>query len=253
MVAGPRPAPCVRDDPVAQSARRSRRSIPRYFDVVIVDEFHHAEAPSYAALLEHLKPAELLGLTATPERMDGGDVTRWFGGRIAVELRVWEAIDRGYLAPFQYFGVADTVDLSIVTLAPRRVRHRRTRQPRHRQRDSSAACRGGCRALARLAADDAGARLLRLRRPREFMAAQFSKHGFESVAISGDTPEPSARRRCSACVPDSSAASSASTCSARVSTSRTSTRSSSCVPPNRRPCSPSRSAAACASARTRPG
>ncbi len=47
--------------------------------------------------------------------MDSGDVTRWFGGRIAVELRVWEAIDRWYLAPFQYFGVSDTEDLSNMT------------------------------------------------------------------------------------------------------------------------------------------
>lgn len=88
---------------------------PDAFDVVIVDEFHHAEAPSYAALLERLAPIELLGLTATPERMDGGDVTSWFGGRIAHELRVWDAIDRGYLSPFQYFGVSDTEDLSRLT------------------------------------------------------------------------------------------------------------------------------------------
>lgn len=85
---------------------------PSRFDVVVVDEFHHASAPSYRRLLEHLTPGELLGLTATPERMDGQDVTEWFGGRIAVELRLWEAIDQGFLAPFQYFGVSDDVDLS---------------------------------------------------------------------------------------------------------------------------------------------
>ncbi len=51
---------------------------PAHFDVVIVDEFHHAAAPSYEALLEHLKPVELLGLTATPERADGLDVLRYF-------------------------------------------------------------------------------------------------------------------------------------------------------------------------------
>lgn len=85
---------------------------PGRFDVLVVDEFHHAAAPSYSRLLERLEPKELLGLTATPERMDGGDVTEWFGGRIAVELRLWEAIDQGFLAPFQYFGVADDVDLS---------------------------------------------------------------------------------------------------------------------------------------------
>jgi superfamily II DNA or RNA helicase len=82
------------------------------FSMVIVDEFHHSEAATYARLLEHVQPAVLLGLTATPERADGGDVTRWFGGRIAVELRLWEALERTLLSPFQYFGVADDVDLS---------------------------------------------------------------------------------------------------------------------------------------------
>jgi superfamily II DNA or RNA helicase len=56
----------------------------------------------------------LLGLTATPERADGRDVTEWFGGRIAAELRLWEALDRGLLCPFQYFGIHDDVDLSAV-------------------------------------------------------------------------------------------------------------------------------------------
>lgn len=85
---------------------------PDAFDVVVVDEFHHAAAPSYRRLLQRLQPRELLGLTATPERMDEQDVTSWFGGRIAVELRLWEAIDEGFLVPFQYFGVADGTDLS---------------------------------------------------------------------------------------------------------------------------------------------
>jgi superfamily II DNA or RNA helicase/HKD family nuclease len=85
---------------------------PEQYDVVIIDEVHHAAAESYTALLEHLRPKELLGLTATPERMDGEDITRWFGNRTAVELRLWEAIDDNYLAPFQYFGVYDDIDLS---------------------------------------------------------------------------------------------------------------------------------------------
>jgi len=62
----------------------------------------------------HLHPKELLGLTATPERCDGESVVKWFGGRIAAELRLWEAIERGFLSPFQYFGVHDGVDLSNV-------------------------------------------------------------------------------------------------------------------------------------------
>ena len=85
---------------------------PDRFDMVIVDEFHHAEAPTYARLLAHLRPRVLLGLTATPERTDGRDVTEWFGGRISAELRLWEALDRGLLCPFQYFGIHDDVDLS---------------------------------------------------------------------------------------------------------------------------------------------
>jgi superfamily II DNA or RNA helicase len=82
------------------------------FDVVIVDEFHHAEAKTYRQLLEHLQPRELLGLTATPERSDGESVVKWFGDRIAAELRLWEALERGLLSPFQYFGVSDNTDLS---------------------------------------------------------------------------------------------------------------------------------------------
>jgi superfamily II DNA or RNA helicase/HKD family nuclease len=85
------------------------------FDVVVVDEFHHAAADSYDRLLNRLEPRELLGLTATPERLDGRDVTDWFDHRIAVELRLWEAIDQGFLVPFQYFGVADGTDLSQLT------------------------------------------------------------------------------------------------------------------------------------------
>ena len=85
---------------------------PTAYDYVVVDEFHHAEAPTYVDFLEYVQPDILLGLTATPERMDGKDILRWFGGRIAAEIRLPEAIDRGLLCPFQYFGVTDVVDLN---------------------------------------------------------------------------------------------------------------------------------------------
>ncbi len=88
---------------------------PHRFDVVVVDEFHHAEAATYRRLLDHLQPRVLLGLTATPERTDGADVGSWFGGHRAVELRLWEALDRGLLAPFQYFGTHDGVALDGLT------------------------------------------------------------------------------------------------------------------------------------------
>jgi superfamily II DNA or RNA helicase/HKD family nuclease len=88
---------------------------PTHFDVVIVDEFHHAAADTYRTLLDHVRPKILLGLTATPERTDGQPVTEWFDGRFAAELRLWEAIDEGLLVPFQYFGVHDDVDVSNLT------------------------------------------------------------------------------------------------------------------------------------------
>lgn len=84
---------------------------PEHFDVVIVDEFHHAAAASYKRLLEHLHPVELLGLTATPERSDGESVLHWFDDRIAAELRLWDAIDQHRLCPFAYYGIADDLDL----------------------------------------------------------------------------------------------------------------------------------------------
>lgn len=86
---------------------------PNAFDVVVIDEFHHAEAPTYRSLIDHLQPLELLGLTATPERGDGVDVAKqFFEGRRASELRLWDALDADLLVPFHYFGVSDDVDLS---------------------------------------------------------------------------------------------------------------------------------------------
>ncbi len=77
----------------------------------MIDEFHHAEAPTYRAILDHLEPQELLGLTATPERADGVDVRGFFDGRTAVELRLWDALGADLLCPFHYFAVADGTDL----------------------------------------------------------------------------------------------------------------------------------------------
>lgn len=89
-----------------------QRIPPDAFDVVIIDEFHHAAAPSYDKLLNRLHPRELVGLTATPERADGLDVQSYFGGHISVEMRLWEALDAELLSPFHYFVIADNTDLS---------------------------------------------------------------------------------------------------------------------------------------------
>ncbi|KOR87821.1 DEAD/DEAH box helicase [Paenibacillus solani] len=85
-----------------------------FYDYIIVDEFHHAAAPSYQKLLAYYQPQILLGLTATPERMDGKDILQYFNDTIAAEIRLTDAIDRKLLCPFHYFGVTDSVDLSQV-------------------------------------------------------------------------------------------------------------------------------------------
>ncbi|OKI20634.1 DEAD/DEAH box helicase [Streptomyces sp. CB03911] len=86
---------------------------PDHFDVVVIDEFHHAEAATYRKVIDHFTPRELLGLTATPERADGKRVQdEFFDGRIAAEMRLWQALEDDLLCPFHYFGVHDNTDLS---------------------------------------------------------------------------------------------------------------------------------------------
>ncbi|MEM6702007.1 MAG: DUF3427 domain-containing protein [Acidobacteriota bacterium] len=159
-----------------------------HFDMVIVDEFHHAEAPTYTRLLEHLEPKVLLGLTATPERADGQDVKRWFGGRFAVEMRLWEALDEGLLCPFHYFGIHDNTRLEGIEWR---------------------AGRYDAAALTNLyTSDDARARLVaeevqkKITDPgamralgfcvsvahAEFMARKFREFGLSARAVSGQTP-----------------------------------------------------------------
>ena len=161
---------------------------PDGFDVVIVDEFHHAAAASYERLLSRLKPKVLLGLTATPERADGQSVLDWFDGRIASESRLWDALDQGLLCPFHYFGVNDATDLSTV----------RFERGRYVPNDLDNVLTGD------------HARALRIRDavteyvtdPRQmralgfcagvdhahFMAREFTRFGYPAVALDGSTP-----------------------------------------------------------------
>ncbi|MBM4026338.1 MAG: hypothetical protein FJ280_13190 [Planctomycetes bacterium] len=88
---------------------------PGHFDYIVVDEFHHASAASYRRVLDHFRPRFLLGLTATPERMDGRDVLALCDYNLAAEVRLLDAVDRGILVPFQYFAVHDETDYSRIT------------------------------------------------------------------------------------------------------------------------------------------
>jgi superfamily II DNA or RNA helicase/HKD family nuclease len=82
-----------------------------YYDFIVVDEVHHGPADSYRPMFDRFTPRILLGLTATPERMDGASVAADFGNRFAAEIRLPEALEEKLLCPFHYFGVADPVSL----------------------------------------------------------------------------------------------------------------------------------------------
>lgn len=87
---------------------------PSGHDYVVIDEFHHAAARSYRRLIEHLNPAFLLGLTATPFRADRQDVIDLCDGNIIVEFELRTGIDTGILVPYHYYGCFDNVDYSAI-------------------------------------------------------------------------------------------------------------------------------------------
>ncbi len=90
--------------------RRLDKFAPDAFDYIVVDEFHHAAATSYRRVIDHFSPQFLLGLTATPQRMDGADLMALCGDNLVFECGLVEGIDRSELVPFHYWGIADVVD-----------------------------------------------------------------------------------------------------------------------------------------------
>lgn len=80
------------------------------FDYIVIDEFHHAAAGNYINILNYFKPDFLLGLTATPERLDNKDVFTLCDNNVVYEARLKEAINKGWLVPFRYYGVYDYVE-----------------------------------------------------------------------------------------------------------------------------------------------
>lgn len=84
------------------------------FDLIVVDEFHHAAAPTYKRMLNHFEPKFLLGITATPDRMDNKDVYALCDGNVAISIHFLDAIERNWLAPFHYYGVYDDTDYSAI-------------------------------------------------------------------------------------------------------------------------------------------
>lgn len=159
-----------------------------HFDVVIVDEFHHAAAPSYRKLLDHVEPRELLGLTATPERSDDLSILHFFDDRIAAELRLWDAIDQQRLCPFMYFGIHDGLDLTDIPW--RRGQGYDVQALSNLYTSTDAWARTVVQEVTRLADQPATMRGLGFCvsiEHAQFMAAHFTKHGLPSVAVWGDS------------------------------------------------------------------
>lgn len=162
-----------------------------HFDYVVIDEAHHGTATSYQAILTHLRPRILLGLTATPERMDGSDIRKDFGGSYSHELRLPDAVEARLLAPFHYFGIedADNVDLA---------------QDAHWERGgyrlddlnrilghNDVRAKWVLRQVHEYVAEPDQMRALGFcvsQQHAHFMARWFSKHGVPSVALTGESP-----------------------------------------------------------------
>lgn len=162
---------------------------PDAFDIVVIDEFHHAEARTYRQLIERLEPRELLGLTATPERADGMDVKHtFFDGRTAVELRLWDALESDLLCPFHYFAVADNTDLRSITWT----------RGRYDERELENIFTGND-ARARIVLKELHDKVVDPHQMRglgfcvgvshaEYMARVFNEAGIPAKAVSGETP-----------------------------------------------------------------
>ena len=85
---------------------------PDYFNYIVIDEFHHAVNDQYMRIVNYFKPQFLLGLTATPERMDGRNIYEICDYNVPYEISLTEAINKGMLVPFRYYGIYDETDYS---------------------------------------------------------------------------------------------------------------------------------------------
>lgn len=85
---------------------------PDYFDYIVIDEFHHAVNEQYRKIAEYFQPQFMLGLTATPERMDGKNIYELCDYNVPYEISLKEAINKGMLVPFHYYGIYDATDYS---------------------------------------------------------------------------------------------------------------------------------------------
>ena len=159
-----------------------------FYDYIVIDEAHHSQADSYRKLFDHFQPKLLIGLTATPERMDGKDLRPDFGNRISAEIRLPQALQAGLLTPFQYLCISDDTDLSddslwsgqkynIERLADKLCAKTRARlivDALHKYLADEYTCRALCFCVNKRHAD--------------FMAEQLRLYGFNAQSLTSDTP-----------------------------------------------------------------
>lgn len=155
-----------------------------YFNYIIIDEFHHAVSDSYRRIIDYFEPEYLLGLTATPDRMDGADVYELCDYIVPYEISLKDAINKGVLTPFNYYGIYDeTVDYSKIRIINGKydleeleekilIRERYDLIYKHYMKYRSRACLGFCSSI----------------RHAEKMAQEFSARGIKSVAVHSGSP-----------------------------------------------------------------
>jgi superfamily II DNA or RNA helicase/HKD family nuclease len=151
---------------------------PDYFDYVVVDEFHHAAADSYRKVIDHFRPRFLLGMTATPFRMDNKDIFALCEDNVIYEISLKQSIERDLLAPFRYYAVYDPTNYDEVRMANGSyVIEDLERQLSHKERADLILRNymrlGGERTLAFCASISHA----------EYMAAFFSEHSVPAAAI----------------------------------------------------------------------
>ena len=159
-----------------------------FYDYIVIDEAHHSQADSYRKLFDHFQPQLLVGLTATPERMDGKDLRPDFGNRISAEIRLPQALQAGLLTPFQYLCISDDTDLSDDSLW--------SGQKYNIERLADKLCAKTraqliVDALHKYLADEYTCRALCFcvnKRHADFMAEQLRIYGFNAQSLTSDTP-----------------------------------------------------------------
>lgn len=170
-----------------------KRMDPDYYDMIIVDETHHAASISYQEVFSYFRPKILLGLTATPERMDGKSILSYFNHHISAEIRLPDAIERRLLCPFHYFGTEDPIDLSQVKWQNGKYDIKEL-EFKYTDNEATASKRAGAvlRAIDQYTADIRDLKCIGFcvsKRHAEYMANYMNSHGIRSQNLDSDTPD----------------------------------------------------------------